>query len=246
MRPITISIVSHGHGSMLQALIDDLAACPEVEGVILTRNIPDPECVVVRSEWISIVDNPRPKGFAANHNAAFKSTRTPFFAVLNPDVRLIGNPFPTLIARMGDPAVALSAPAVVSPDGALEDSARQFPSLSALALKAFGRHTGRIHYAIGNPARPAPWVAGMFMLLRSSDYAGIGGFDEGFFLYYEDVDLCARLWQAGRRVLLCPEVHIVHDARRASRYDLRHMRWHAASMARYFLKHAMRRKPFFP
>lgn len=56
----------------------------------------------------------------------------------------------------------------------------------------------------------------------------------------EDVDLCARLWRSGRRVMLCPAVRVVHDARRASRRDLRHMRWHAASMARYFRKHALR------
>lgn len=236
---ITVSIVSHGHGALLPGLLADLAACPEVSAVVLTRNIPEPDIAFAQTECLMLIDNPLPKGFGANHNAAFRAARTPFFLVLNPDVRLEGNPFPALLACLADERFALCAPAVVNPAGALEDSARQFPSLADLALKALGRYDGRVHYALGDPPRAVPWVAGMFMLVRRTDYADLGGFDEGFFLYYEDVDLCARLWRSGRRVMLCPTVRVVHDARRASRRDLRHMRWHAASMARYFYKHAL-------
>lgn len=237
---ITVSIVSHGHGALLPGLLEDLAACPEVSSVILTRNIPEPDIIAARSERLTVIDNPRPQGFGANHNAAFRAAHTPFFLVLNPDVRLAGNPFPALLACLEDERVALCAPAVVNPAGALEDSARRFPSLADLTLKALGRYDGRLQYALGDPPRTAPWVAGMFMLIRGTDYADLGGFDEGFFLYYEDVDLCARLWRSGRRVMLCPAVRVVHDARRASRRDLRHMRWHAVSMARYFRRHALR------
>lgn len=240
MGPVTVSIVSHGHGALLPGLLDDLAACPEVSAVILTRNIPEQDNATAWSDRLAVINNPRPKGFGANHNAAFLTARTPFFLVLNPDVRLDSNPFPALLACLDDPRVALCAPAVVNPTDVLEDSARRFPSLIDLGLKALGRHDGRLRYALGDPPQTAPWVAGMFMLVRSTDYADLGGFDEGFFLYYEDVDLCARLWRSGRRVMLCPAVHVVHDARRASRRDLRHMRWHAASMARYFRKHALR------
>lgn len=243
MRLITVSIVSHRHGALLPGLLDDLANCAEVDRVILTRNVPEPPISISRPRWISITENSRPKGFGANHNAAFRQTQTPFFAVLNPDVRLKGNPFATLLAYMQDEQIALCAPAVLNPAGALEDSARQFPSLVDLGLKALGYHDGRLHYKLADPPMAAPWVAGMFMLLRSTDYAALGGFDEGFFLYYEDVDLCARLWRSGRRVMLCPEAQVIHDARRASRHNLRHMCWHTGSMARYFRKHAFRLRP---
>lgn len=239
---VTVSIVSHGHGAMLPALITDLSSCPEIATVVVTRNLPEPPITVVRAGWQRQIDNAIPKGFGANHNAALRGATTPFVAVLNPDVRLDGNPFPALLESMRDGAVALCAPAVVSPGGALEDSARRFPSLFDLALKAFGRYDGRLQYDLGDPPMMAPWVAGMFMLVRSSDYAALGGFDEDFFLYYEDVDLCARLWQSGRHVTLCPAARVVHNARRASHYDMRHMRWHVASMARYFRKHALHRR----
>lgn len=244
MGAITISIVSHGHGALLPGLLDDLTACPEVSSVIVTRNIHESDSAFVLPERVTVISNARPKGFGANHNAAFWYAQTPFFLVLNPDVRLDGNPFPDLLACMQDEQVALCAPAVIDVAGAVEDSARHFPSLFNLASKAFRRYDGRVSYALGDPPRTAPWVAGMFMLLRAADYAALGGFDEDFFLYYEDVDLCARLWRTQRQVMLCPAVHVVHDARRASRHNLRHMGWHAASMLRYFRKHP--RRPEIP
>lgn len=244
MGSVTVSIVSHGHGALLPGLLDDLAACPEVSRVILTRNIPEPDIAAALTKHVILIDNPRPQGFGANHNAAFRHARTPFFVIINPDVRFAGNPFPALLACMEAEQVALCAPAVVNPDGAQEDSARLFPSPVDLMLKALGRYDGRLRYALGDPPRSAPWVAGMFMLIRVKDYAELDGFDEDFFLYYEDVDLCARLWRSGRWVMLCPAVHVVHDARRASRRNLRHMCWHAASMARYLRKHA--RRPGLP
>lgn len=244
MGSITVSIVSHGHGTMLPGLLNDLLACPEVESILLTRNIPDAYEATTYPRRVVLIENSYPKGFSANHNAAFRHSQSPFFAVLNPDIRLDGNPFPELLASMEDVRVALSAPAVINPAGGLEDSAREFPSMRDLVRKSLGRYEGRLRYALGDVPRTAPWVAGMFMLVRSADFASLGGFDEGYFLYYEDVDLCARLWKTGRRVMLCPAVHVVHDARRASRRNLRHMRWHASSMARYFRKHALR--PLIP
>lgn len=240
MSLITVSIVSHGHAALLPALLEDLSACPEVGEVILTRNIPEPDIGHPKPGWLRIIDNAEPRGFASNHNAAFRQVKTCYFAILNPDVRFMGNPFPALIACMESQNAALCAPAVVNPAGELEDSTRQFPTVATLLLKALGFHDGRLNYVLGDPPLRVPWVAGMFLLVRSSDYAAVGGFDEGFFLYYEDVDLCARLTEAGRPIMLCPGVRIVHDARRASRRDLQHMAWHAASMTRYFRKHFWR------
>ena len=75
------------------------------------------------------------------------------------------------------------------------------------------------------------------MLFRSSAFMRVGGFDEGFFLYYEDVDICARLRQCGESILACPAARVVHTAQRASRYNPRYALWHVSSMARYFVKH---------
>lgn len=243
-RQVTVSIVSHGHRILLDALISDLAAFPEVAQVVLTYNVPEPDVQYVDGQTLLTLRNSRPKGFGENHNRAFEHARTPYFAVLNPDLRLPENPFPRLLQCLQERDAALVAPAVVGLSGAIEDSAREFPALADLARKAFGAYDGRLHYRVGDAAREVPWVAGMFMLFRCRDFDALNGFDERFFLYYEDVDLCARAWSVGRSVVLCPSTHVVHDARRASRRNVRHMLWHARSMARYFRKHwryAMRR-----
>jgi N-acetylglucosaminyl-diphospho-decaprenol L-rhamnosyltransferase len=208
--------------------------------VLLTLNVPEPELESGLPGRVRILKNSHPKGFGANHNAAFQVTESPFFAVLNPDIKLGVNPFPDLLACLEEPAVAMCAPAVVNALGAHEDSARHFPTVSSLVRKAFGGHDGRLAYHTYDRPFPAPWVAGMFMLFRSADFAAVNGFDEDFFLYYEDVDLCARLWSRDKAVMFCPTVCVTHDARRASRRSLRHMAWHARSMVRFLRKHRRR------
>ena len=223
---------------MVEALLRDLVNCPEVTRVVLTINVPElePEVPGSLAGLVIVQHNAAPKGFGANHNAAFAYCATPYYCVLNPDVRFDRNPFPVLLGSMRDGA-ALCAPAVTTSVGEIEDSARHFPSFLGLLMKLLRVTDGRYQYVKSDPPFHPDWVAGMFMLFRAEDYRAVGGFDEGYFLYYEDVDICARLWKAGRPVLACPRAQVIHDARRASRRNLRYMRWHAASMARYLAKH---------
>jgi GT2 family glycosyltransferase len=221
---------------MVAHLVAELKAFPEVGQVILTRNIPDNDGIV-EAENTLIIQNTTPKGFGANHNAAFTHATAPYFCVLNPDIELPANPFPALLAVLNDCGAAMLAPAVVNSAGRPEDSARRFPTLRQLATKLLGGHDGRYVLQPTQAPTPVDWVAGMFMLFRAEDFKAIGGFDENFFLYYEDVDICTRLWKAGRPVMVCPQVQVVHNAQRASRKNWQFAKWHAASMARYFLKH---------
>ncbi len=237
---VAVSIVSHGHGKMVSALIEQLRNCPEVGQVIVTQNVPE-EIRFAPDDLVGVIENPSPKGFGANHNAAFRACRMPIYCVLNPDIQLIGNPFPSLLQSLVEGRREIIAPLIVSPSGGVEDSARHFPTMSGLLKKAVGHNDGRYPMVSGQALIFPDWVAGMFMLFRTTDYARLGGFDERYFLYYEDVDICARAWRDGMKVVLCPSVSAIHDARRQSRKSLRHLRWHLASMARYFLSGTGRR-----
>jgi GT2 family glycosyltransferase len=221
---------------MVGHLVAKLQSFPEVGQVILTRNIPDIDGVAEAQKTL-IIQNTNPKGFGANHNAAFAHATAPYFCVLNPDIELPDNPFPALLAALNGTGASLLAPSVVNSAGCPEDSARHFPTMGQLATKLLGGHDGRYALQPTNGQTLVDWVAGMFMLFRAQDFKAIGGFDAKFFLYYEDVDICIRLWKAGYQVIACPQVQVVHDARRASRKNWRFMKWHAASMARYFWKH---------
>lgn len=233
---ISVSIVSHAHGAMVEKLIRALLDCPEVRQVILTRNVPEILDIATDARIVSI-DNPAPKGFGANHNAAFALCDQPFFCPVNPDIELPANPFPELVKSASVSGAAIVAPLVIAPDGTVEDSMRHFPTLRSLTAKALGLGGGRYVVRDGQPDFAPEWVAGMFMLFRSEAFAELKGFDEKFFLYYEDVDVCIRAWNRGLRVLACPRVSVIHDARRDSRRSLRHLRWHVASMGRFFWKH---------
>ncbi len=235
--PITVSIVSHGHGAMILPLLSDLARyCARDTEVILTLNIPETLAFDPASYplLIRIVRNPLPKGFGANHNAAFGSSRQGIFCVLNPDIRIADNPFPALLQELSKKGVGVVAPKIVDPSGKMEDSARRFPTALFLVRKAFGM-VSFLDYAVAESPISPEWVAGMFMVFRSETFRELGGFDEKYFLYYEDVDLCRRLRHRGLDVRLVPAACATHDARRKSRRNARHLYWHLASMLRFLL-----------
>jgi N-acetylglucosaminyl-diphospho-decaprenol L-rhamnosyltransferase len=235
---IHASVVSHGHGTMVEHVVGELLGCPEVQFITITLNIPE-RLEFPQDTRITVASNPVPRGYGANHNAAWVGSTAPFFCVLNPDLRLVSNPFPALLAAMQDIRLAASAPVITDADGKREDSARKFPTVASLLRKALGRDNGT--YATEREAADPDWLAGMFLMLSSSAFREVGGFDERYFLYYEDVDLCWRLRRRGHAVRQVLEVTAIHDARRASRKDWRHARWHLASMARFLARSGLAR-----
>ena len=235
-RSLTVSIVSHGHGGMVWALIGQLFDLPEPPGVILTLNIPEPVPENVDPR-VTLIRNRQPKGFGANHNTAFGCCDTEFFCVLNPDIELIGNPFPKLCTQLVTSRAGLCAPLILGSDGTVEDSVRKFMTPWRMLLRKLGVARGNQVLEVGAPPVYPDWVAGMFMLFKADAYRKVNGFDDSYFMYCEDADICTRLWQAGERVVVCSDVQAIHHAQRASRKDLRHLRWHLASMMRYILRY---------
>lgn len=227
---VTVSVVSHGQGRLLARLLADLhAAAPAtVKRLIVTLNLDEP--LPPLPPWpqgtIEVIRNPRPLGFGANHNQAFRRCQTEWFAVLNPDLRLATDVFAPLLAEAatGD---ALLAPAIVESDGAPADSARQLLTPWQLARRALGHR---------QPAQPATtdWLAGMFLLLRREAFAAVGGFDERFHMYCEDADLSLRLQLAGWHLRAVTSVAVQHAAQRSSHRSAGHLRWHVASLLRHW------------
>lgn len=232
---ITISIVSHGQAELVGKLLNDLAALQlQRVQVVLTLNVPealpfDPEAIGVP---LRIIKNPRPVGFGANHNAAFRTCTTPAFCILNPDLRLHDDPFPALMNQLTQGGVGAVAPLVLDERGAIEDSARRFPTMFSLLRKALSNKR-RLDYEVTNEVLSPDWVAGMFVLFNSEAFRSVEGFDEGYFLYYEDVDICRRLRHGGWDIRLTPRATVTHSARRQSRRNFRYARWHLQSMLRY-------------
>lgn len=246
MDELTLSIVSHGHGVLLRNLLADLNrfAGFQAPNVILTLNVP--ESLPDSSEYprlkISVIRNTTPKGFGANHNVAFSHCTTRWFAVLNPDLRIEAEVFAPLISVIAsDNSGGVVTPRIVNSAKLPEDHVRA--NLTPASL--WRRHRGKRREqppaaAVGSTCRPRPffWVAGMFMLFRAEAFRRIGGFDERYFLYCEDFDVCARLYNANYAIMIAPQVHAVHDAQRGSHRSARYLRWHVSSLLKVWLSRA--------
>ncbi len=236
-RAVTVSIVSHGQGALVAELLRDLGtySAARIE-VILTINI-DEDLPFREDSFgfpLRILWNGTPQGFGTNHNAAFARRHCRCFCVLNPDIRLTSDPFAPLLEILSKPDVGVVAPLVRSIDGDIEDSARRMPTPLIIVSKVFRRRSSP-DYRIADGRIQPDWVAGMFMLFGSDVFARMAGFDERYFLYYEDVDLCARLVLSGYTIVLDPVVSVIHDARRESHRRFRYFRRHVASISRFFL-----------
>jgi GT2 family glycosyltransferase len=238
-RLLTISVVSHGHANFIGPLLADLAKIPDIAQVALTINIPEMpiEYPAAIKDRILEIRNEIPRGFGANHNAAFRYCRTPYFCILNPDVRIPENPFPELVNHFQDLSISLVAPLVVNAAGEIEDSSRRFPTLWNMIARVTGISSGRWRSPEDAHPELPDWVAGILMVVRAESFSDLKGFDEAYFMYCEDVDLCARLHSSGGRVALCTQTRIVHEAQRRSHRNLRYAWWHLRSMIRFFRVH---------
>ena len=195
-------------------------------------------------ETIALDEN---HGFAHGCNVGAAAGTAPYVLFLNPDARLDLNSLHELVAALEDGRLAgVSAPRIVETDGTLDFSLRRFPRLASTFAQALFLHrvfpsATWVDEVIRDPtvyehAHPVDWVSGACLLVRRSVLEQVGGLDESFFHYGEDVDLCARIWEAGWEVRYVPAAVATHDGgASAPRTGLLPIL--AASRIRYSTKH---------
>lgn len=237
----SLSIVSHGHRDYVHGLLNDLAKLGRTDiEVVLTLNIPEnlPDGLDKLPFDVTIIRNDFPKGLAANHNAAFNVSQGDYFAILNPDIQLIGDPFDAMLSLIGKVPDCICAPLIINGKGDIEDSARTFPTPLSLARRVlhkvlrFDIEEERVP-RFGHVLVP-DWVAGMFVVVSRSTYERLGGLSERYFLYFEDVDFCARAYLAGYKVFVNENARVIHHAQRDSHRKLRYFLWHLHSAYKFF------------
>ncbi len=235
---ITLSVVSHLQQDLVKALLDDLEKfCSNDVNVVLTLNKQETleYSLDDYSFPIHVIENSNPKGFGANHNYAFNFCNSTYYCVINPDIRLSSNPFPILISEINQYDATLIAPMVCSPCGYIEDSVRKFPTPISIFKKMLKKN--RLPDYPENKIIVNPdWVGGMFMLFKSEQFKVIGRFDEKYFLYYEDVDICRSLHQVNQKIIFTPSTSVIHMARRDSHKNICYLYWHVKSMLTFFIK----------
>ena len=236
---LLISIVSHKQGDLVYPLLNDLQrfCSGKPLEVVLTINVPE-KIPFKKTDFgfkLEMIKNERPKGFGANHNAAFKLRSSRNFCTLNPDLRLNQDPFSPLFHLCKDKKIGAVAPLIINKEKGIEDSARRLPTPARLLKRYLWKPKHDIlDYPVGDRILFSDWVAGIFMFFSSSVFSEMNGFDERYFLYFEDVDLCSRLRLAGYQIVLDPRISVVHNARRDSHRNYQYLQWHILSGVRFF------------
>ena len=202
MEAITVVVVTHESAHCLRALDGLLAQCPNV--IISDNGSGDGTPAKAREFWAHaiVLDHGRNLGFGAANNRALARVQTPYAFLLNPDCEIeVDGLLALLRFAEANPGSAVLAPQLVSASGK--------PEINYRWPQTLWRSRG--------PAATGPvcvgFVCGAAMLFHMASFRDIGFFDEQFFLYYEDDDLCLRLFHAGHNIVVLPSVQAVHHSR---------------------------------
>lgn len=242
----SISLVSHGHRDFVVALLNDLGRLDRKDiQVILTWNKGTEGIAIPETDFpfaFTQIENETPKGFAANHNTAFKRSYGANFVILNPDIRIFQDPFPALLALIKENYPCICAPIITNTENQLEDSARFFPSPLSLVKKAaakfFNYPLTHDNIKEDKAVLYPDWIAGMFMVIPREIFIRLNGLSEKYHLYYEDVDFCARANLSDVGIYVSKQATAVHDARRESHKNPQFLKWHIKSALKFFLSTA--------
>lgn len=250
---LSIVIVTYNSAALLdeclQSLFDD-PAIAECEVILVDNDSIDwcAQSAAARFPGVRLIEMGRNAGFGTANNAGIAHCSSEWVLMANPDTRLAEGGLRSLLDfAHSHPRAGLVGPKLLNSDRSLQESIRNFPTLlresaeTVFLHRAFPRLTTRFanvvhdHSCYASP-RTADWVSGAVMLGRVPALKAIGGFDEGFFLYSEEIDLCLRLTRADWEVWYYPEVSFLHIG---GEYDttpflgLENQR----SKLRYYLKH---------
>jgi len=238
-------VVTHGRDPALAQCLAALG--PQVDELVVVANPPAPE-VDAR-----MIVNDHPLGLSANLNKGIAATSTPFVVIANPDT----TPHESAVGLLldfaaGRPRCGIAGPMLLNPDGTSQASRRLFPTVSGTIVRRTPlrwlvnpQERQRAHYQLDRrPTRPveAEWMLGAFLLLRREMLDELDGFDEGYRLYGEDIDLCYRAARAGWERWYVPQAVVthVHAAETDRTFLTRRTLWHWRSIARFVRKHPER------
>lgn len=248
MSDVVATIVSHDQHDLMAACLAALAR----DGVpaLVCENVPDGSAELARSLGFRAYSNERPRTFAQNQNALCAATTEPYVLILNPDVRLEPGCAAALVAHAeAHGSCGVAGPRLFESDGALQRSRRRFPTVGGTLvrrtpLRVLVRDVEAAqpaHYLGDVPDGPVEcdWMLGACLLLRREMLVAIGGFDESFPMYGEDIELQYRARQAGWERWYVPGAAAVHDYQRIvdRTFLSRRTWWHLRGMAHYVRRH---------
>jgi N-acetylglucosaminyl-diphospho-decaprenol L-rhamnosyltransferase len=219
--PVDVVVVAYRSRDHLRGAVEPLVGLDGVTVIVVDNASPDNSVEAVSDLPIRVIRNESNLGFAKACNIGWRHGAGRYVLFLNPDARIDEKSLARLVARAEDPQVGVVAPRTVTSEGRLVRSQRAFVGVGTIWAQLFFMHRlfpdatwadGIVRDPAAYERRGAPdWVSGAGMLLERSLLDQLGGFDERFFMYCEDMDLCRRVREAGLDVAYEPSALVVHD-----------------------------------
>lgn len=227
-----------GPGIHTEIIVVDNASSDESQAM-LAREFPE----------VKVIANDVNVGFTRANNQGLRVARGRAVLFLNPDTELIGNALPTMVRYLEDhPDVGVVGPQLRYSDGRVQSSRRRFPTLATAFLESTliqqwwpDNAVARRYYVADRPddqVQDVDWVMGACFLARRQTIDQVGGFDERFFMYSEELDWCRRTRAAGWRVVYLPTAQVVHHEGKSSEQAVaaRHIHFNTSKVL-YFRKY---------
>ncbi|MBA3717979.1 MAG: glycosyltransferase family 2 protein [Actinobacteria bacterium] len=243
------AVVSHGHARELASSLPALA--PQVDELVVVANLPG--SLPSELHGARLIENDRPVSYAANLNVAIAATSGELVVACNPDAVPAPDAVSVLASFMGNhPRCGVAGPLMLDPDGTWQPSRRRFPTVVGTLVRRTPLRRlfpplerQRAHYLLDErPTEPveADWMLGGFLVLRRTMLDEIGGYDSGFRMYGEEIDLCYRAARAGWERWYVPGAVVRHrwDRLTDERLFTRRTLWHWRGMLRFVRKHPER------
>jgi N-acetylglucosaminyl-diphospho-decaprenol L-rhamnosyltransferase len=247
---LRVVAVTYSPGDALTGFLDTLRAATSLPlDVVLADNGSTdgtPEEAARRRPDVRVLATGGNVGYGSAANAGLADRRTGWALVANPDIRFEPGAIDELLAAAGRwPRAATVGPTIRTPDGQLYPSARDLPSLStgighALLGWVWPANPWTMRYRREREApreRTAGWLSGSCFLIDLEAFHSVGGFDPGYFMYFEDVDLAARLSERGWQHVYAPSAVVEHEGGHSTRREPHRMqRVHHTSALRYLAR----------
>ena len=247
---VSAVVISHGHAEELVGSLPALA--PQVDELLVIANIPG-SLPATLPPGTRVLENPHPLSFAANANLGAERTEHGLVLIANPDALPEPDAVSVLRSFMEQhPRAGVAGPQMLYADGTWQASRRSFPTVGATLVRRTPLRLlfpplrwQRRHYLLdGRPDEPvqADTMLGAFLLLRRQMLDDIRGWDPGFRMYGEDIDLNYRAAKAGWERWYVPGAIVRHEYAAVidKRFFTRHTLWHAQAMLRFLRKHPER------
>ena len=241
-------------GTLYSSLYSQVKDGMHIETIYVDNCSADGSSDYVRGSWpqVKIVENVIPLGFGENNNKGVMASTGDYIGIVNPDIVFTEGSLDKIMNMVNNKLGGgnfVVAPKLLNPDNTVQYSVRKFVTLKMMLRRWMSWENDESEnksvreYLCRDidqtKTQEVDWAMGAALFMSRETYASLGGFDQRYFLYMEDEDLCLRAWKQKIPVVYYPEIALIHNHLKGSRHLSKKTWWHLQSLMKYFRRHGI-------